>query len=316
MKILAEIRQGAVFFLFTLFTCCLLFATAAAQPKVVPTPESLKKSVKIISLEKAPYSSLIVQASYFAGVDAVLDLTLFYERPGKVALCMQDHVDGTPLFMIAQGNGLLYNPLEDRVNLLYNIGTLFKVGLKDNEFILIAAARYRETSSGPELRNTVVLDLPSIVKRVTVGLKSRKAKGGYLLSGYTPKGSFCQILVDPLSCPAIKRMDMYPKGESSPLFSFSRIAAGLYINRKNFEFPLKGIRDSGLKVQEIKITPVLADLFTQVSKAIFVRSALRHPELRSGVSQMGLGSLDWDEIEKIDKKNTPILRELFKEHGL
>ncbi len=317
MNILAEMRQSLVFFLFMLLLTFPVFLTESVQAKAVPTPEMLKKSIRTVSIENDAYSSLIVDASYFGGPDAVLTFTVLFERPGKAALYIRDNFDGTPLLMIAQGNALLYSPLEDRVTLFHNTGTLFKVGLKNKEFVLKAGFISKETPSGPELKNTVVLDLPSLIKRVTVGLESQKAKEGYLLSGYTPKGSYCQVLVDPFSSPSVKKMDIYPEGGSLPVFSFRRIEAGLYISQKNFKFPLKAIRDSGLMIQEKKVcSEIVSNLLKQIYGALFVRSALRYPALRPGLARMGLRNLDWDKIVETDKRTAPILRELSRGAGL
>jgi len=277
------------------------------------SPSEIKKGIKVIIPEKAGFSSLEIDSSFFGGADAVLNIRLFFRKPEEYALYMLDSFDSTPIFVVTQRDCIMYDPLKDHILYTRNAGVVYEVGMEKDQFILRGAfdvaLRHLTGDPKPLIKNTVVVDLPSIVNQMTIDLKSEKTgQNEFLLVGYTERHSYCRVYMNPTADIPIIRMMIYPKDQRSPIFTFNKIETEAIIDDGIFKSPLKRLRESKLPLKEMDIHEVKNADMSQLAKAIFIRSAMRHPELRGEIAQMGFKDIDWTGVINRDAKVSSILR--------
>lgn len=293
-----------------------ILAIESLQGSMPLSPSELKKGIKVVIPEKASFSSLEIDSSFFGGADAVLNIRLFFRKPEEYALYMIDSFDLTPIFVITKGDCIMYDPLKNNIQYTRNAGVVYEVGMKEDQFILKGAFdvawRHWNEEPKPLIKNTVVVDLLSIINQVTVELKSKKTgQNEFLLMGYTERQSFCKAHINPTKSIPLTRMMIYPKGQRSPFFTFNKIETEEIIDDGIFESPLKRLRESKLRLKEMDVHKLKNVDMTQWAKAIFIRSAMRHPELRGEIARMGFQNIDWPEIINRDERVSSILRKLF-----
>ena len=280
------------------------------------SPLELKKGIKVIVPEKEGFSSLKIDSSLFCGADAVLNIRLFYRRPREYALYMLDSFDSTPIFVVTHGDCIMYDPLEDNIQYVRNAGVIYEVGIKEDRFIFKGAfnATWRHGNEEPKylIKNTVVVDLLSIINQVSVDLRSKKTdQNEFLFMGYTERKGFCKAYINPAASIPIIRMIIYPKGDKNPIFSFNKIETETIIDDEIFKSPLKRLRESKLHLKEMDIHEIKNANLRQWAKAIFIRSGMRHPELRGKIDAMGFQNIDWPKVINRDERVISILRKLF-----
>ena len=281
----------AIFFLYPLH----ILAIEPLQDNMPLSPKELKKRIQVVIPEKAGYSSLVIDSSFFPNPKAVLNIRLFFKRPDEYALYMLDGFDSTPVFVVTQEHSLLYDPLKDHILHIRNKGLIFKVGynLEEDQFILEGAFRHLTVESKPFLKNTVIVDLPSILNQMTIDLKAEKiARNEFLLSGFTKNQGYVTAHINTTATIPLTRMMIYAKAQRTPFFAFNKIETETTINDGIFEFPLIRLHNSGLSVKEMEIHEIENANILQEAKVIFMaiegiftRSAIRHPELRRETSQ-------------------------------
>lgn len=302
-------------FLLVAVLACPLPAQAGAdslQESTQTTPSDLIKRVKVLSPEEAGFSSLVVESSYFGGPDAVVNFRLLFQGPESYAFFMLDGFDGTPLLVVAQENALLYDPMKDHLLHTGNTGVLFRVGFEKDQFVLNGAFQQGTRASKPVIRNTVVIDLPAILDQMRIDLRSEQSpQGDYVLSGHTVRQGYCEAHIDPAAAVPLTRMAIYPRGHRTPIFAFNRIEANTHIDGSRLAFPMDRLRASGLPVREMLPGEIENADMSHVAKAIFLRSALRHPERRGEVVQMGFRDVPWSTMRERDPRVSSALRELF-----
>jgi len=229
---------------------------------------------------------------------------------------MLDSFDSTPIFVVTHGDCIMYDPLKDRIQYTRNAGVVYEVGMEKDQFILrgafdVTLNRLAEQTK-PIIKNTVIVDLKSIINQITIDLKSEKTgKNEFILMGYTERESYCRAYINPTAATSITRMMIYPKGYKNPIFSFNKIETEAVIDDEIFKSPLERLRKSQLHLREMDIHEIKSADMQQFSKAIFIRSAIRHQELRGEIAQMGFQKIDWPEIINRDKRVSSILRKLF-----
>jgi len=293
-----------------------ILAIEPLQDSMPLSPSELKKGIKVIIPEKASFSSLEIDSSFFGGADAVLNIRLFFRKPEEYALYMLDSFDLTPIFVVTQGDCIMYDPLKDNIQYTRNAGVVYEVGMEKDQFILRGAFNvalsHLAGDPKPLIKNTVVVDLLSIINQVTVDLKSLKTgENEFLFTGYTERQSYCRAHINPTTAIPIIRMMIYPKGQRSPFFTFNKIETETIIDDGIFKSPLKKLRESKLRLKEMDVPKIKNADMTQLAKAIFIRSAMRHPELRAEIAHMGFHDIDWPEVINRDEKVSSILRKLF-----
>ena len=293
-----------------------LLAVEPSQESRYLSPSEIKKAIKVIIPEKADFSSLKIDSSYFGGADAVLNIRLFFRKPEEYALYMLDSFDSTPIFVVTHGDFIMYDPLKDNILYTRNAGVLYEVGMKEDQFILRGAFNvaidHLTGDPKPLIKNTVVVDLLSIVNQMTINLKSEKMdQNEFLLMGYTERDSYCKVHINPTADIPIIKMMIYPKGDKNPIFSFNKIETEAIIHDGIFKSPLKRSRESKLRLKEMDIHEIKNADMSQLANAIFIRSAMRHPELRGEIAQMGFQNINWPEIINRDERVSSILRKLF-----
>jgi hypothetical protein len=210
----------------------------------------------------------------------------------------------------------MYDPLIDNIQYPRNAGVVYEVGMEKDQFILKGAFNVALSHVAgdpkPLIKNTVVVDLLSIVNQMTIDLKSKKIdQNEFLLMGYTERQSYCRAHINPTAAIQIIRMMLYPKGQRSPFFTFNKIETEAIIDDGIFKSPLKKLRESKLRLKEMDVHEIKNADMTQLAKAIFIRSAMRHPELRAEIVQMGFHDIDWPETINRDERVSSILRKLF-----
>ena len=307
-----SILLPAIFLLYPLG----IIAIEPLQESRFLSPSELKKQIKVIIPEKADYSSLEIDSYFFGGADAVLNIRLFFRKPEEYALYMMDSFDSTPIFVVTQGDCIMYDPLKDHILYTRNAGVVYEVGMEKDQFILRGAfdvaQRHLTEEPKPLIKNTVVVDLLSVVNQMTIDLKSKKmGRNEFLLVGYTKRKSCCKVYINPTADIPIIRMMIYPKGQKSPIFTFNKIDTEAIIDDGIFKSPLKRLRESKLRLKEMDVHEIKNADMTQLAKAIFIRSAMRHPELRGEIAQMGFQNIDWPEVINRDERVSSILRKLF-----
>lgn len=293
-----------------------LHAVEPLQESKALSPLELKKGIKVIIPEKESFSSLEIDFSFFGGADAVINIRLFFRKPEEYALYMLDSFDSTPIFVVTHGDCIMYDPLKDHIQYTRNAGVVYEVGMEKDQFILRGAfdvtLNLLTEEPKPLIKNTVVVDLLSIVNQITVDLKSRQmGRNKYLFVGYTERQSYCRAHINPTAEIPIVRMMIYSKDQRSPIFSFNKIETGAIIDDGIFKSPLKRLRESKLRLKEMDVHKLKNVDMTQWAKAIFIRSAMRHPELRGEIDQMGFEDIDWLATINRDKRVSSILRKLF-----
>ena len=297
-----------------------LVAIEPLQDNMSLSPKELKKRIQVVIPKKAGYSSLEIDSSYFMTPNAVLNIRFFFKRPDEYALYILDGFDSTPVFIVTQEHSLLYDPMKDHILHKRNKGLIFKVGhnLEKDQFILEAAFRHLTEESKPFIKNTVIVDLPSILNQMTIDLKAEKiARNEFLLSGFTKNQGYGAAHINTTAVIPLTRMMIYPKGQRTPVFAFNKIETETTINDGIFKFPLTRLNSSGIPVKEMEIHEIESANILQEAKAIFmaieaifIRSAIRHPELRRETAQR-IQDNDWLSITKRDEKVSSLLRKLF-----
>ena len=280
------------------------------------SPLELKKGIKVIVPEKEGFSSLKIDSSFYGGADTVLNIRLFYRKPQEYALYMLDSFDSIPIFIVTHGDCIMYDPLEDNIKYVRNAGVIYEVGMKEDQFILKGAfnVTWRHGNEEPKylIKNTVVVDLLSIINQVTVDLRSKKTdQNGFLFMGYTKRKGFCKAYINPAASIPIIRMMIYPKGDKNPIFSFNKIETETIIDDEVFESPLRRLRESNLNLKEMDIHEIENANLRQLAKVIFIRSGIRHPEFRGEIDAMGFKNIDWPKVINRDERVFSILRKLF-----
>lgn len=293
-----------------------LLAVQPSQESRYLSPSELKKAIKVIIPEKEGFSSLKIDSSFFGGAGAVLNCRLFFRKPEEYALYMIDSYDSTPIFVVTHGDCILYDPQKNNIQYVRNAGVVYEVGMEKNQFILRGAfsVAMGHLIGEPKslIKNTVVVDLLSIINQVTVDLKSKKTgRNEFLFMGYTERNGFCKAHINPTAAIPIISMMIYPKGDKNPIFSFNKIETEAIIHDGIFKSPLKRLRESKLHLKEMDIHEIKNTDLRQWVKAIFIRTAMRHPELRGEIEQMGFKNIDWPEIINRDERVSSILRKLF-----
>ena len=312
MPCMLSILLPVIFFLYPLG----VIAVEPSKESRSLSPSELKEGIKVIIPEKEDFSSLKIDSSFFGGVDAVLNFILFFRKPEEYALYMLDSFDSTPIFVVTHGDCILYDPQKDNIQYVRNAGVLYEVGMKEDQFILkgafVVTWPHRNEKLKFLIKNTVVVDLLSIINQVTVDLKSNKTgRNEFLFMGFTERKGFCKAHINPTAAIPIIRMMIYPKGDKNPIFSFNKIETEAIIHDGIFKSPLKRLSESKLHLKEMDIHEIKNTDLRQWVKAIFIRSAMRHPELRGEIEQMGFKNIDWPEIINRDERVSSILRKLF-----
>ena len=294
-------------------------AVPAVEPWQVSNPVSpieLKKGIKVVIPEKEGFSSLKIGSSFFGESDAVLNFILFFRKPHDYALYMLDNFDSTPIFVVTHGDCIMYDPLKDNISYIQNAGVVYEVGVEREQFILRgafdAATDHLIGKSKPLTKNTVVVDLLSIVNQMTIDLKSKRIdQNKFLLTGYTKRESYCAAQIDPTADIPVVSLMIFPKGQKNPIFAFNKIETEITIEDKIFMSPFKRLGDSKLRLIEMDINEIKKAYMSQLAKAVFIRSAIRHVELRGGIAQMGFQNIDWPYIKSRDDRLSSILRKKF-----
>jgi len=228
---------------------------------------------------------------------------------------MLDRFDLTPIFVVTHGDCIMYDPLIDNIQYTRNAGVVYEVGMEKDQFILKGAFNVALSHVAgdpkPLIKNTVVVDLLSIVNQMTIDLKSKKIdQNEFLLMGYTERPSYCMAHINTTAVILLIRMIIYAKGQITPIFAFNKIETEATINDGVFRFPLMRLHSSGTPVNEMEIHEIESANILQEAKAIFIRSAIRHPELRRETAQR-IQDDDWLSITKRDEKVSSLLRKLF-----
>jgi hypothetical protein len=307
--------------IFLIHPLCIYAIEPLQESKSLSSSE-LKKKVKVIIPEKENFSSLQIDSSFFGGADAVLNIRLFFRKPEEYALYMLDGFDSTPIFVVTHGDCIMYDPLKDHIQYTRNAGVVYEVGMEKDQFMLRGAfdvtLNHLTEETKPIIKNTVIVDLKSIINQITIELKSEKAgQNEFILMGYTERRSYCRAYINPTADIPITRMIIYSKGQKSPIFAFNKIETGEMIDEKIFLSPLKKLHESKLQLKEMDIREIKNADMSQLAKAIFIRSAIRHQELRGEIDKMGFQNIDWRETINRDQRVSSILRKLFpiKKHG-
>jgi len=280
------------------------------------SPSELKKRIRVIIPEKEVFSFLKIDSSFFGGADAVLNLRLFFRKPDEYALYLIDSFDSTPIFIVAHGDFIMYDPLTDHIPYTRHAGVVYEVGMERDQFILKGAfhVAWDQLTGAPRpfIKNTFLVDLLSIINQMTIDLKSEKiGQNEFLLTGFTVKDSYCKVHINPTAEIPIIRMMIYPKDQTNPIFTFNKIETGEIIDDGIFKSPLRRLSESKLHLKEMDMSEIKNADMSQLAKAIFIRSAMRHPELRGEVAQMGFQNINWQEIINRDERVSFTLRKLF-----
>lgn len=303
--------------LFIFVTIILLSASAHAdQPMDMENELSaseIKDLARVISAAKSDYSSLAIEI-LLAPPGYKFRCHVYYEKPDKYALYVLDGTDMTPIFIIAQRNALLYDPSKDNLILFRNVGVNFVIAMDKEQLQVICGYLHRTKKSKVEFADILKVDLVSILNNVTANLKIDRMEGDkYAFSGETREGGKLLALVDQSAAVPFTRMAIYQKNETAPLLVLNRIEGNVEVEDSTFQFPEKDMIDHRLNIKEIGIEELgFVDHLSLIARILFIRSALRFPEMRSDLTPLGLDNLDWSEIEKRDEKVSPVLRKLFQ----
>lgn len=283
---------------------CILASTTAANAGL--STAELKALVQVVSADQPEVQSLAVEV--YARSPQHIYLA-YHRKSGDVAAMVCDAVDLTPLYVVAGGTCLMYDPLKEKLQLLPDVGAHFEFGIVEEELQLLALADTK-LKENPILR----LDLPSILNRVQYNQKSQLLPEGiYRFTGDTMEGSTFSATIDPRAAIALTKFEITSAGDHEPTIVARRLTAETVVNSRVFSLPLEALQARGLGMETVSLKfSTFSQYMASQYRSLLARRAIRMPAERAELVQLDIRASDWETIIKRDQKIAPILREVFK----
>ncbi|MFA5344575.1 MAG: hypothetical protein WC381_11530 [Kiritimatiellia bacterium] len=319
MKFIASVIAAAVCAVWS-------YAAGANVGEALRSPTDIKNLAQVISDTNSTYSSLIFRASFMSQTNISMKYYLFYKRPDQCALLILDGRDSTPLLIGTQKDALFYDLSSGKLLHTLATGILFTLETDETGFIQFKYGvkghffhnRFQTDSGTPVFENNIRIDVPSLLRTISVDIQSTPMpKGQYEWSGYTKKKSLCVAIVDPAAAIPFQSLKLFLQGMTNAFLAFDHIEANTRIDNSIFSLPLDKLRKRKVNVDNNGDRDAIADCgAAALARVTFLRSALAFPGRRSDAARFGLTNVDWNAIGQMDNEVSPILRELFSVNDL
>jgi hypothetical protein len=299
------------------FFCILLLAAFSAtaagdQDHEALTPADVLKMASVISPVDAGYAYFAAEGSFTPLPPFTIFFRLLYRQPGDGVLGILDGSDKTPLLILSQREGLIYDPLQAGAKHFRHTGIIFDFGKSGDEFALKIAFKETVKDSQPVYANTIRVDIGSLLASATLNTQLEKtAEHRYLFSGHSMRGGTCIALVDPAATIPFRKMAIYPKSWKLPILAFTRLDANIPIDASQFDLPWGKLKGSPPEVHESKVEEIILNDIWGLADASLVRAAVSRPELRQILSDRIPTDFDWESLKQRDARVSRFLRDFY-----
>ncbi len=306
-----------------------------------PNTETLLKLAPCISLAEKSISTFEVKGTLDIN-GFRLRFIVLGKKPDQLVLKLLDPLDGTPI-MVGIGNSFMfYDPISSEV-LLGQAHSVFTLSVEKDAadsgktepddrnlkigfgFISIGEDKKKEQNR-EEKPVTTVIDIHSLLASLRQSLDIRTVEGGQLVvESKTKSGGRLVAYVTPSKRQGpYTRLELYnPDVAGGQLFLvLDQIVLNQPLPAEHFAFPERKLLASALPTRQlwpgggetIETTLSIGRFIGAIMTRLVLVGA-GDKDLKSVVEKMAMRKVDWEKLEKEDKKVTTILKSIFREDG-
>lgn len=321
-----------------IFAACIILAILMSswdygfsEDSSTTNAEAMLKLAPRISLEEKNVSTFEVKGILTAnGIQ--LRFIVSGKKPDQLTLKLLDPRDGTPIMVGAGNSFMMYDPVSSEV-LLGRAVPVFTLSAKESDktdpdnYNLVMSFGYRsvrdekkEGEDKEEMPSTTVVDIHSLIASLIQPFEVKTKDGKrFVVEGKTKRGGRLVAYVIPLRKEGpYTRLELYKAdiAGDQPFLVLDDIVLNQQLPEGHFSLPEKKLLASALPTKQMTTDNALTTIFSlgrffRTIMARLVLAGVDDPTFRSTVEKMSMRKLDWQKLEKEDKKATTILKSIF-----
>jgi hypothetical protein len=280
------------------------------------TAEDLIAIAPVIDSADPKCQSIEVRGRMRSQGEVNLRFRAVYRAPDHFAFLFSDGGDGAPLMFVADGQGVLYDPIEPTLRRIphgaYALIRLERKGERAN--FSFGLGLHSKEDADPEEIPRILLDFRSILALAAENQRLIDTGGEtYRLIIQRHKESVDHYEFDKKLQPSLQKYVAFLKDELEPFLTLDSIRLNVALRDEEFRLPDLSRLAGKIAVRDFPTDGVLSGVKTigEICRTAYVRVAAHNPKARRIVPFPRLVGIRWDEIRQHDLVCAPALRELF-----
>jgi hypothetical protein len=271
---------------------------------------ALVRLAQHIDSRDARYRNIEVRCHARGPGETHLVVSVVYVKPRCYTMYISDGSLGRPIAFVSNGKMALYDPITDTLLYASNAVVNWSLGVRDDR-LRYAVFFFRSKEGG----DFIDLDIRSFFEGATTDLEIQATgENRYRMVRTSLLGDSVEAAIDTRRYCAFTRLEVSPKGEARPVLCLDRIRLDEEIDAMNFTFPDRKALEDCFRMFEWTDEGLLttARALATIKRVAMVRAVSQNPMFKGTPEFADLKGVDWQLVEKNDRKASAKLKDLFR----